>query len=53
MKKYERVFCFGAEWIYIETIGDKYLLRSTNKNIDDVLAKMGDVKSYIQDEGKR
>ena len=49
MRQYERVFYHGTEWTFIEQIGDKYLLRSTNKNIDDVLADMGDVKQYIQD----
>ena len=38
MKKYARVIYHKAEWIFIEKLGNKYLLKSLNKNVNDILA---------------
>jgi len=45
MKQNQRVYYNKTEWIFIEEMGDKYLLKSTNKNIDNVLAESQDVKA--------
>lgn len=47
MRQYQRVYYHGAEWTYIETIGDKYLLRSINKNIGDTFAPIADVRPFV------
>lgn len=50
MKKYQSVFYRGAEWVYIETRNKKYLLRSMNKNINDVIADPKRVKTLMQNK---
>lgn len=44
MRHFQKVYYLGCEWIFIAEVNDKYLLRSTNKNIDDVLANPQSVK---------
>ena len=46
MKKNERVIFCSAEWVFIEEIDGKCLLRSTNKNIGDILAEGKYVKKF-------
>ena len=49
MRQYQRVFYHGAEWTFIEQVEDKYLLRSLNKNINDVLAEIGSVRPLVKE----
>lgn len=44
MRQYSRVICFNAEWTFIEEIRGKYLLRSLNKNLGDVLVHPSKVR---------
>ena len=44
MKHFEKVIYCSSEWFFIEEIDNKYLLKSINKNINDVLAKPQYVK---------
>jgi len=44
MRQFSRVICFNAEWSFIEEIRGKYLLRSLNKNLGDVLVHPSKVR---------
>ncbi len=46
MRHFQKVYYLGCEWVFMEEVGDKYLLRSVNKNIDDVLANPQSVKPF-------
>ena len=46
MRHYERVIYCGCEWIFIEEIDKKYLLKSLNKNINDILVLPQYVKKF-------
>jgi len=46
MRHFQRVLYCGSTWIFVEEIEGKYLLRSTNKNIDDILAEPQYVKKF-------
>ena len=53
MKRNERVIFCSAEWVFIEEIDGMYLLRSVNKNLNDVWANPKYVKRLKFDEKKR
>lgn len=45
MRQYQKVIYLSCEWSYIETLQDgKLLLRSTNKNLHNVVADSKYVK---------
>ena len=44
--KNQRVIYRKSEWIFIEKLCDQYLLKSLNKNINDVLADAKKVRKF-------
>ena len=48
MRHFQKVYFGGCEWIFIQEVGDKYLLRSVNKNINDVLADPKSVRPFVE-----
>ena len=46
MRVNTRVLFCGAEWLFVQEVDDMYLLKSTNKNIDDILADPQYVKKF-------
>lgn len=46
MKSNEKVIYLSCDWVFVEEIDGQYLLRSINKNINDVLAEPQHVKKY-------
>ena len=46
MRHNEKVIYCSTEWFFIKEIDKKYLLRSINKNIDDVLVEPQYVKKF-------